>query len=112
MKKLIIDRKKWRRGHDDGNTYLLAENGMCCLGFDTINEGFSNSEIKDCFEPANLCKKIMGLTKPTQDGSFENTVIATRLMIINDSENYTEENREKKITKLFSKIGRKVEFIN
>ena len=111
MKKLIIDRKKWRRGFDDGETYLFAENGMCCLGFDAVNEGCSELEIKDFHEPSHLNKKIKGITKLGKDGDFENTKIAGYLMKANDEEDDTEDKREAKITKLFAKIGRAVELI-
>jgi len=113
MKKLIIDRKKWRRGFDD-NTYLLSSSGMCCLGFDAISEGFSELDIKEVYEPAHLKIKIKGITKKSirSIGGLEHTNIAHCLMHANDNMDMAEEKREKKITSLFKKIGREVEFIN
>jgi len=112
MKTLIIDRKKWRRGHP-GSTYLLSPDGMCCLGFDCINEGFSEEAIKGMSVPVELAVKIKGITKE-YNGRLKRTKICTLLMETNDRVKclISEEKREKKTTSLFKKIGREVKFIN
>jgi len=86
---------------------------MCCLGFDAINEGFTETEIENVYEPCYLENKIEGITiKANNDNYFINTQVSWDLMRANDDESCFEEEREEKITKLFAKIGRKVEFIN
>jgi len=110
MKKLIIDRKRWRRGFEE-YTYLLSSNGMCCLGFDAINEGFNKSDIYDRKEPGDLRKNIEGLTE-TFGGIPKTLPITRELMGANDDIRISEVERETQITKLFAKIGRDVEFIN
>jgi len=112
MKKLIIDREKWKRG-TEGSTYLLhPENkSMCCLGFDALNEGFTEKQISGKTNPEDIEVKILGLTRML-DGKFCDTLMAGKLIRANDSLLISDEKREAKITKLFAKIGREVEFIN
>jgi len=110
MKTLIIDRKKWRRGHP-GSTYLLSPDGMCCLGFDCINEGFSKDAIRGMAVPVALGVKINGITKMFR-GKLKRTKICDSLMATNDIIGISEQKRESKITSLFKKIGREVKFIN
>lgn len=112
MKTLIIDRKKWRRGHP-GDTFLLSPEGMCCLGFYCINEGFSESEIDNHHTPITLGVKIKGIIYQYED-YLRHTNTCDSLMATNDKPKsiITEEKRENKITSLFKKIGREVKFIN
>jgi len=109
MKKLIIDREKWRRGFDE-DTYLLSRNGMCCLGFDALNEGLEESEIRDVYSANDVKVKINGITYKNQ--WWRGTKICRDLETVNDDTGISEDKRETKITKLFAKIGREVEFIN
>jgi len=110
MKKLVIDREKWQRGDMEGHTYLLNPQNrrMCCLGFDAINEGLSKSQINGVTEPEDLNVKINGITFK----NLKHTNVTLKLMHANDNTEISEEKREKKITSLFKKIGREVEFIN
>ena len=59
MKKITIDRSKWRRGgdtqEDAGETCLLNNEGfMCCLGFIALAEGFDEDEILCAGEPSDM----------------------------------------------------------
>lgn len=73
MKKLVIDRSKWRSGGDSathpvptcsvngsgkGATALLNEEGyMCCLGFASLQlEGWTKEEIKFLGEPGEVAR--------------------------------------------------------
>ena len=82
MKKLIIDRKKWRRGFKN-ETRLLNENGMCCLGFDALNEGFTESDIRNLHYPSALHKKIKGIT--ILEYVWKDTEIAQKLAYVREN---------------------------
>jgi len=113
MKKLIIDRKKWQHAGRNGDTLLLHPKNkrMCCLGFDALNEGLTEGQIIEFSRPEELEIKIPGITR--REGThFAETVMAYNLIEVNDDRKISEDTREAKITKLFAKIGREVEFIN
>lgn len=55
MLKLTIDRTKWHRGAGSANSALKNDLARyCCLGFDALNLGFSDSEIFGCPTPEEL----------------------------------------------------------
>lgn len=123
--KFVIDRSKWRCGNDDGhgigNTKLRNEKGfMCCLGMISKQAGCSNYVISGKYEPRELrsknnLKKLVsvGLIEFDKDDfEFVNSELSLEAMDINDHANYTDEEREKKLSELFIKYGHELEFID
>lgn len=124
--KLVIDRKRWKRGGKDGidahdPTCLLTESGqMCCLGFLARARGYKCSEIRlegdlesliDTSERRSIdraCEAFPTLIKP--NGSANN--LHSKLIGANDDEAPAMRGkpREEKLKKLFAEAGIDVVF--
>lgn len=103
--KIVIDRSKWRTGHDSGNatgkgkiTALLNEEGCkCCLGF--IAQQITKKGIFLHPEPSDCNFSIPYLNKNDQ-GYYYNTDLSTNAISINDSDIPLKE-KEVALKKLF-----------
>jgi len=122
MEKLIIDRSKWRTGSEKpsatgkGPTLLLNDEGfMCCLGFFCINKGLTRQLIRGTGEPSDIpmcIDKLVDVINYDDDSpDFSNTSFTLDAMEINDADTISREEREKKLTELFSKEGITLEFV-
>lgn len=135
-KKLSIDRSKWVRGgvEEYGESLLLNDLGsMCCLGFYCVQVlGLEYSDIKGlgdilgdfiCNEVKLSSKHAEGieLEEYEDDESLRWKYIYKKslgcmvdreisFLSVNDDEELSEEERERKLTELFSEIGVEVEF--
>ena len=123
MKKLIIDRSKWRTGGGcnsknetgDGATKLLNKEGyMCCLGFACIQSGVPEDKMLDRGTPSSLAdyidwKDLYPLI-PHLIVSGVNTLFSAKAMALNDDQAIDSSERERRITKHFAEIGTEVEF--
>lgn len=134
--KIVIDRKRWSRGQNTGNTSLY--NGkhsaqeerkfQCCLGF-AINQGCNihNVALAEISTPQDLKpssqKKVAKsplafLLDDHNEGKkgttpeFLDSSITENLISINDAQNISNKVREKKIAKIFDTQGVDVVFIN
>lgn len=128
MKKITIDRSKWRRGGDNqedaGETELLNELGfMCCLGFICLAEGFSKTEILYAGEPSDIrvdvwdetCREKAAnllefeMDDEEDDGEIPEVLtkeIVEKAIKINDDEHYAPDDlyREQRLKSLFRGI--------
>lgn len=131
MKKIIIDRSKWRTGGNkngngnqtgNGSTMLLNKDGfMCCLGFECIRLGRSLDDVIYKFSPSsiNWGKDNHLVQRKTPEGevceiySYIATTEFTNIaMGINDDPDMTSDVREQKIKEHFATANIEVEFIN
>lgn len=122
---LTIDRSKWRCGGDGddlqekfGLTSLRDSlNGMqCCLGFDALSCGLTESHINNIGSPVGLklmrvASNILALRIPHLLDDNNNSSFAQKAMKINDSYDISNKKRESKLIKHYATIGVKVEFI-
>jgi hypothetical protein len=133
IKELTINRKKWYRGWGSENSCLLnPQSGkMCCLGFYALQSGLSKKDIKNMPTPGAVRKLLRGDEVYLNDGNTisqpakpiqwntklmqRNRDLHTRtgdnLIDVNDNDSISDEEREKKITSLFKRIGVAVKFI-
>lgn len=127
MKKITIDRSKWRRGGDNqkdaGETCLLNNEGfMCCLGFISLAEGFAEDEILGAGEPSDMkiawnaearrmAENLLEFEMDDEEDDGEIPEVLTKEIVekaikINDSENidYDHPHREVFLKELFDGI--------
>lgn len=119
MKKLVIDRSKWRTGQrgenasGDGITMLLNFEGyMCCLGFFCNASGIHREDLVGVGAPDELDKQFFSkipllISEVNIRSQFTDIAIE-----INDNEDMCREEREDQIRVHFASEGIKVEFIN
>ena len=128
MKKLIIYRAKWRCGarlsgpniysHGRGPTCLLNKEGfMCCLGSRCLVEGFSEAEIQNIDEPAELYvpedHKPWALLARSDDilSEWVNTTFASKAIDINDNAAISNKTREQRLIALAKEHNEEWEFV-
>ncbi len=128
---LIIDRKRWLRGGDFSDAsylYRSEDRKMCCLGFFCRQSGLLIDNIRNVPEPYDILdftsslsleKKVRQKLKSLFEDAHETNYSDMKqnntcdsLIYANDNIKISEPEREKRISKLFSKIGVKVKFIN
>lgn len=112
---LKINRAKWRTGGDsdyqtgNGDTQLLNHEGfMCCLGFRCNQLGIPKGDLVDVGEPNQLSEEWIIPDLVNRNGY--NTLFCGKAIDINDDEDITQREREKRIKNHFSKKGIKVIF--
>lgn len=112
---LVIDRSKWRSGHDSenktgkGQTKLVNTQGyMCCLGFRCNQMGVPKNQLKGLSYPFELYEwELPGIT----NSDFGSQTDFTRKAIsINDNPVLTRRERERAIREHFASDGIKVVF--
>jgi len=106
-KKIIINRSKWRTGdHGEnatgkGMTQLINKQGYkCCLGFIAQQAG-PRQALTDKCEPNGCQRPIVGLTCIDEYNDFDNSELANDAMSVNDDEDTTPRQKEKKLRTLF-----------
>lgn len=107
-----IDRSKWLRNTTCLNSLMLDEHGnMCCLGFYAKACGIQDSELFEMDTPA--CVGAIPLLSESINNGHEhrNTPLASSLMSINDSDSWTDFEREDAIASSFAAVGIKVTFV-
>jgi hypothetical protein len=119
MKKLVIDRSKWRTGGGGynftyGETKLLNDMGyMCCLGFYCVQIGNkTKNEIYGITCPSHL-DSFEGVEELVKDGNHlndTNSDFSESAIYINDSDISNEE-RERQLKELFKKNGVDLKFV-
>lgn len=123
MKNLIIDRNTWRKGGSKyneqcGETRLLNNEGfMCCLGFFCKQAGVPEKYLNtgepcdiDIKEYTDLIPELV--TYHEGNDVYKNTHLTEDAINKNDNPNFTNEERETHLTKLFKDNNIDVEFIN
>lgn len=119
--KLIIDRDKWIRGETEERSRLLrsSDGKMCCLGFYSKANGYSDDEIEGINSPCELDPShrppgMNWLFQSSTPGAFPSrdaSTVCWDLMVSNDDSEITEDSREKCLSELFEKNGVEVEFV-
>jgi hypothetical protein len=121
--KLTIDRAKWLRGEGFKESMLLRsyDDKMCCLGFYARACGVPKAAMIDIDTPYNVKEALTTWTKAKKGARwlfasgrkfFTISNACQSLMKVNDDdEEYTEAEREARITMLFSEHGVEVEFV-
>jgi hypothetical protein len=101
---VTVDRKKWLRGEGDTYSFLLRETDqkMCCIGFLAKQIGASDEEILNC---STLNQVHTNEANAYVDANGNDLAEAYR---INDSDAYTDTNREELLVQLGKRMG--VEF--
>lgn len=118
-RKLVIEESKWYRGLGPNSRLLVPEDGrMCCLGFDSLECGFTKDAIFNVTFPSHLSpasEKQAWLRDAVPSGvaigkhyspvendeeddrpSFQNVIAST-----NDDQKITDDERKKLLTELF-----------
>lgn len=115
--KFTVDRSKWRFGggkHFDtkGETQLLNNRGyMCCLGFCMKQLGLDDNLIRDKAAPANVMLKHNDFVSCGPYGTIKNSSLSMEAMRINDNDNISGPERERRLIELFSEHGHEIEFV-
>lgn len=131
MKNLVIKRSEWLRAgldkyvdtngeeHDWINVecklYNPIYNKYCCLGLYAKSCGFTNDDMQECQDPVDLYDNVNNTENPYFVGLLTtylsgNSDIALSLIDINDNDEISNSEREKKIADLFSQINVNVTF--
>jgi hypothetical protein len=119
--KLIIDRQKWLRGEGETKSSLLrGEDGkMCCLGFLGIECGIESERLQDVGAPEDIPRDANeSLLEIWKEASFlfvdniYRSMASVQLMETNDDTSISDQERERRLSDIFSKHGVEVEFID
>lgn len=119
--KLVIERKRWLRGHSDG-VLLNTEGKMCCLGFACDALGAEPDAMLGAGTPEDLDELFQGLTRlpetyKEEDLAFKrgtryfDTNVVDDAVEANDSMHITDAEREPKIKEILARAGFEVEFV-
>lgn len=111
MKKVTeftVERDHWLRGTDNG--WLLNYKGdRCCVGFYAQACGLDDEAIMGC---GPLREAAHDSTDPVQKAIFklDDTKTMQTIYFTNDNSFLDDEERERKLTRLFKRLGIKVNF--
>lgn len=108
---LVLDPKRWRRGAGWGSL-LGFDNKMCCLGFECIRRGLSESDIIDVDLPSGVKRRFgKGPFRTLVDDEYmDRREVEDIIAEINDDD-CIETNREgdlarvRKLRPLFKRLG-------
>jgi hypothetical protein len=125
---LIIDRKRWLRGGDDGQLLRPMDGKMCCLGFFALACGYRPTEIQRTGDPEETARECGEPEKPTRwprwllgfvesdryDGVLQprNSASCDELISANDSSIIPDPDRETRIAAIFARHGVTVRFVD
>lgn len=120
---LKINRRRWLNGGNKNLVYskLLSPHNdrQCCLGFLAREVGYSKEEINDLGCPSDAAREtgdnkfpkgFLRWRRNTLSEPWIDTKVCRKMMDVNDDKEITNKLREEKLTKLFAKVGIKVEF--
>lgn len=113
-RKFMVDRSCWLHGEPDDSAMYRAEDGkFCCLGFMAMQLfGKSKEEMDSHVGPANVGishKELPEFVKPPRSLEYH-TKLCLEIISTNDNDELLKEERESKLTQLFSSIGFDIEF--
>jgi len=123
-----VKRSEWIRGQSELSALLVEKahrsvehpgRKKCCLGFFANACGISDSQIKGIGSPAscpNFEPEVSADWNALMRGDPPvcrwNSDLCNDLMSCNDTRTLTDDKREAELTKLFSKLGHTVEFVD
>lgn len=115
VKSFTIDRKTWLHGESDGSyLYRRLDKKQCCLGFYLRAQGFTEDQISGIKVPLGVTDKLptwMIRIEPLQCSPRGfHSESCSKLMINNDREDLSNEQREKIIIEGFAEQGIRVIF--
>ena len=112
MKKIRINRAKWRTGKyaknktGNGPTLLINNDGYkCCLGF--IAQQVSHckvNELYSCGMPNELTFTVKNLSTKIENNRIINTDLTKYAVLINDNLETTPKQKEQKLKRLFKDV--------
>jgi hypothetical protein len=110
VKSFTIDRKIWLHGEpNDSYLYRRLDQKQCCLGFYLRAQGFTEDQIKGSKTPLDVTDKLpTWMIRP--EPSQWHSLVCAKLMIHNDKENVSNEQREQLIIEGFAQVGITVTF--
>ena len=120
LKTLVIKRSKWARGMTDESALRVTKPNevegvmrpsgtMCCLGFLARECGATTKQINGKLVPSDVPNVAWPAGLVTKKGGH--TKLCDKIVEVNDSVGIdVADDREKKLTKLFTKIGYKLVF--
>jgi hypothetical protein len=118
VKAFTIDRKTWLHGEACGSyLYRRLDQKQCCLGFYLRAQGFTEDQIKGIKSPIGLMDndRCQITDLPTwmirPNLSHWHSEICAKLMITNDREDLSNEQREQLIIEGFAEQGIRVTFV-
>lgn len=123
-KKLILDYSKWRCGYNsevnispkqlgEGSVRLLNNKGyMCCVGQWSLQCGASESELQNSAYPGSLNMLLPPFNKECKFGDYEDTLLTSDCIKINDDIETTPEEKIKLLTARLDQEGIELEVIN
>lgn len=125
MKELVIDRQKWYRGQLYGSKLLRkGDQRMCCLGFYALACGLKPDNIVEVstpsamhyeglisHSPVEIPQEMLWLFNDKPGAGFQ-CKYERDIVLLNDGTSYTDEQREKLLTKAFAAHNINVTFIN
>lgn len=126
--RFVVDRRTWYRGRGDFGSRLLRDDGCrCCLGFECQSRGIADQYLLDCELPEgvletwrfqvpkeqpvrNTLENLFTEAGLVDDG--QTTDIVIRITAVNDDKDYSESDRENRLTELFAERGIEIVFEN
>lgn len=108
--KFTVDRKRWLHGEGEQRSCLLRSDGrMCCLGFACLAAGHTEDEIRDVATPNGLTRRRDGrCLLPNYNASQIGDAMEWN-DCVPDAE-FSDAEREAKITERLAQIGLEVSF--
>lgn len=129
IKSFTVQRGKWDRGKGDGKLLDPQTKKMCCLGFFCLAAGLKRKQIRDFNASSDIelfpvysknyqdhAKRLHKLLPQLVTKQSMDRKLTLKIMEENDREcdkngkRVSDEKREKKLTKLFEKMGVEVTF--
>jgi hypothetical protein len=113
MEKLVIDRNIWLRGEGGIKSYLLRESDKkkCCIGI-LMSSLLNIVDDKILGESTAISNEWLVSLIPQKMEWLKNFSTMNEFYDTNDNSTISDEEREKKLTKLFAAQNIEVEFIN
>ncbi len=118
--KFEVKRSEWYRGLWENNSALFVkrqdrtsgqmDRKRCCLGFFANACGLSDRQIVNCHELSDVSE--VSTKGATDDWNSLPIGLLGDIMETNDNGNTSDEQREKKLTKLFKKAGHEIVFVD
>lgn len=105
--KVVVNRKRWYRGHGDGHSaLLLSNNKMCCIGFLARELGCTPKDIR--------CQATLDDvgTSISYDFASIHVSILNRAYDVNDRTAIADDKRERMLITLGKQMGVQFQFIN
>lgn len=117
VRSFTIDRFRWLHGEGSDKSYLFRpeDKKQCCLGFYLEACGLKRADLRhqlpsDCSGPRSDLVPVWLLGRRAFSGRIDSPQ-SSQLMRVNDSESWTDEERETRIIEIFKRKGVKVKFV-